>query len=199
MAVNIQFSQSQKGKAILISNSGYSYIRHSESKNAGTEYWACELKRKCPGRGISRLFRTTFEDTTQHNHAPDPVRREVRAVKETMKTNAGNAIGANTTTNILHSALRTASDAAKAVLPQTEHLKRSIQRSRNAAHIGVPLPNNRDGINVPQQFSVTGNGRQFLLWDSGPAMPMGQDERILMFATQENVDFLGTCDSILID
>ena len=55
-----------------------------------------------------------------------PVRMEIRQVRSNMKVAAGNAIGANTTTTIVQAGLINASDAAKAALPITDHLKRNI-------------------------------------------------------------------------
>lgn len=51
------------------------------------------------------------------------MRLEVRKIRNGMKVAVGNAVGANTMTNIVQAGLLNASDAAKAVLPITDHLK----------------------------------------------------------------------------
>ena len=81
-----------------------------------------------------------FEETTEHNHLPDPIRLEACEIQTAFRLAAGNAMGANTTTNIVQAGIMNTSNAAKAVLPITDHLKRNIQRQRNAAQIPLPIP-----------------------------------------------------------
>ena len=194
------FSQTIRNMPLLKSVDGYCYTRNGKSKDLTTEFWTCELRGKCPGRAITRFIRRVVEETTPHNHLPDPVRMEIRQVRGNMKVAAGNAIGADTTTTIVQAGLMNASAAAKAALPITDHLKRNIQRQRNAAQVPRPLPQDRNDINIPIEFQITGNitnPAAFLLWDSGPTV--GNDERILMFGTQRNLDFMATCNSVLMD
>ena len=161
-------------------------IRNRLASNMTTEYWTCDLRGTCPGRAVTKNNRHDYKETTPHNHIPDPVRREIREIRNTMKVAATNAIGTNTTTNIIQAGLIQASDAATAVLPTTDHLKRNIQRQRNAAQVPIPLPLQRDDIRVPLDFQMTANvnlREQFLLWDSGAAI--GDEQRIFMFGTQK--------------
>ena len=197
---NLRFEITQRNRNLVVVDNGFSYVRHRAANDPGTEYWTCEQRRVCPGRGISRNNRLEFRQTQEHNHLPDALRREMRSIKNNIKITAATAIGGNTTTNVLQTALMTASGAAKARLPRMDHLKRNIQRSRNRAQVPIPLPQTRDAIIIPIQFQVTGNANQpeqFLLWDSGPSI--NGDERILMFGTQSNLDFLRSCNAILMD
>lgn len=197
---HLNFERTQKGGFLLRGEDGYSYIRHRCGNDLRTEYWTCEQRKRCPGRGITTGNRRQFRQTKEHNHRPDAVRSEVRSIKTAMKQAAGDAVGANTTTTVLQGALMLASSEAKARLPGVDHLKRTIQRSRNRRHVPLPLPNSRDEIDIPLQFKVTGNRNQpeqFLLWDSGRAV--AGEGRILMFGTQKNLQFLRSCQGILMD
>lgn len=198
--INLRFSKTERNKVVLISEDGYSYIRHRSAADERTEYWTCEQRRICPGRGISGDNRRQFRQTKEHTHLPDATRAEMRTIKANMKQSAADAIGANTTTNVLQAALLVASSEAKARLPRVDNLKRTIQRSRNRQQCPLPLPQSRDDINIPLQFQFTGSvnqPEQFLLWDSGRAI--AEEPRILMFGTQQNLSFLRSCNGILMD
>lgn len=198
---NLSFEETQKGKVLLTCPNGFCYIRHRSAADPTKEYWTCEKRGKCPGRGISSDSRSEFRQSQEHNHLPDPERNERRQIQRTMKQSAATAVGANTTTNILQSALQTASDEAKASLPRSEHLKRNIQRSRNRNQVPIPLPQRRDEIDIPAEFQLTGNvfqPEQFLLWDSGSSVNTGA-ERIMIFGTERNLIFLRSCSGILMD
>ena len=217
MADGLRFDVTQKGKPLLIASDGHSYILHKAAGN-GTEYWRCQKFCTCYARVTTHNNRALFiANTKEHSHLPDCIGRECRATKEYMKRSAAVAFGANTTTNIYQASLLTASDAVKATLPTANHLKRTIQRSRNKAHVPIPLPTNRDVLQVPQEFKTNGNvisPQLFLMWDSGPSiLPvqgprlengelLGEEfvgHRILMFTTQANLNFLQQCNSVLMD
>ena len=141
----------------MISEDGFCYIRHRSAADARTEYWTCDQRGRCPGREISRNNRREFEQTQEHNHLPDRLRIEMLTVKADMKRTAANAVGADTTSNVLQAGLLLASGPAKTKLPRIDHLKRNIHRSRNRAQVPLPLPYSRDEIDIPLEFQVTGN------------------------------------------
>ncbi len=136
---------------------GFSYRRTRANKNDNTrEYWQCvEFKRlQCGSRGTSVNNRSSFERTSDHNHAADPVAVEKRDVKLDMKRKAGQALGGDTTTAVYQSALANCSEAAMATLSPAESLKRTILRARVRAQVPIPLPPNRDAIQVPIELQV---------------------------------------------
>src|ERR1700733_12683556 len=145
---NLSFQPTQKNGVLLKSEDGFCYTRHRSAADAGTEYWTCDRRGRCPARGITKNNRRQFEQTTEHNHLPDRVRTEMRTIKTVLKQTAANTIGGDTTTTVLQAGLLQASGPAKARLPRTDHLKRNIQRSRNRAQVPLPLPRSRDEIDI---------------------------------------------------
>ncbi|KAK0063377.1 hypothetical protein Bpfe_007018 [Biomphalaria pfeifferi] len=191
---NLLFQPTQRNGVILNTQDGFCYLRYRTASKQETEYWTCELRPACPARGITRNNRKEFEQTKQHNHLPDALRCEIREVKNNLKRLAADAIGCDTTTNILQTTLMLTSAAAKARLPVVDHIKRNVQRSRNRAQ--MPMPQSRDEIQIPKQYQLI-IPITFLLWDSGPAT--NDEERILMFGADLNLDFLRSCNAIVMD
>ncbi|MCP4489294.1 MAG: hypothetical protein GY820_18570 [Gammaproteobacteria bacterium] len=151
-----EFSSTSWGGSVLISE-GHSYRRTKVCVNdPSVEYWQCiEWKRQfCSSRGISRNNRAVFERMSNHCHAAEPASRETREVKRNLKRRAGEALGGNTTTAVLLGSITNCSEAAMAALPSIDSLKRTIQRERNRVQVPLPLPPNRDTIQIPQEFQV---------------------------------------------
>ena len=89
---NLHFETTQTNKVLLICPDGFSYIKHKAAIDVGTEYWRCEQRKTCKGRGISSNNRIHFRLSQGHSHLPDPLRREMRNIKTNMKQIAVNAI-----------------------------------------------------------------------------------------------------------
>ncbi|XP_077297552.1 aminopeptidase N-like [Arctopsyche grandis] len=194
---DMTFERTQKNGVLLICD-GFCYTRHRSGIDTETEYWVCENRKICNGRAITKSNRREFRQTKEHSHLPDRLRREIRQIQGFMQQAASNAIGASTTTSIVQRSLMAATDVAKARLPSINHLKRNVQRQRNKAQVPLPLPITRSDIDVPTEYQITGSTttpEQFLFWDSGS----GSEERILMFTTRKNLEFLKSCQSILMD
>ncbi|XP_077294150.1 uncharacterized protein LOC143916777 [Arctopsyche grandis] len=197
---NLTFETTQKNGALLIVDEEYCYTRHRAASDISTEYWVCEQRSTCPGRGITKRNRREFHGSQEHNHLPNRLRLELRQVKIGIRKKASSAIGANTTTPIVQSLLKDTSVVVMARLPKIDSLKRTIQRHRNKTHVPPPLPRTRNEIIIPAQYQTTGNTNQpeqFLQWDSGSAT--NGEDRILMFTTQTNLDFLRSCQGVLMD
>ena len=83
-------------------------------------------------------------------------------------------------------ALQNISETAAVNLPQINNLKRTIHSQRKDNDL-PPTPLRREDIPVlPERYQVTKAGEQFLIFDSG----VGDNERILIFATQQGIQFL---------
>ena len=83
-------------------------------------------------------------------------------------------------------ALQNISETAAVNLPQINNLKRTIHSQRKDNDL-PPTPLRREDIPVlPERYQVTKAGEQFLIFDSG----VGDNERILIFATQQGIHFL---------
>ncbi|XP_077293756.1 uncharacterized protein LOC143916496 [Arctopsyche grandis] len=153
---NIHFEKNQKNGVLLIDGGGFCYLRHSSSKNKEIEYWKCDRKGKCYGRGTTKNNRQEFQPTREHNHFPDKLKLEMRRIRNNMKQMASNSNYVNTTNDILQAALLQSSEVAKARLPTSDHLKRYIQRSRNNSQV---LRTNNE-IHTPLEFQSTGDTNQ---------------------------------------
>jgi len=72
-------------------------------------------------------------------------------------------------------------------------LKRTIQRVRQKEEAAPANPSNFEFI-IPDQYRYNSNGELFLKFDSGPT-----ESRILIFTTQQNLDFMSECDNWFCD
>ena len=69
-------------------------------------------------------------------------------------------------------------------------LKRDVQRVRHAKYQGnLQSATSRSDLVLPEEFTTFANGENFLLFDSG-----SNNQRILIFGTQQGLDILGRCD-----
>lgn len=72
-----------------------------------------------------------------------------------------------------------------AQLPRVNAMKRTIRNIRLRNDCGPALPVSRKNIVVPEEYSKTSQGKNFILFDSGPT-----DDRMLIFGTR-NIQLLG--------
>lgn len=133
-----------------MSDDGYCYIRHRLAQNKKTEYWMCEQRGKCHGRGITKNNRHEFQRSQEHNHLPNKLMLEMRQIQNQIKETAAKANYADTA-SILQASLITASDAVKARLPRINSLKRNIQRNK------ARVSQMRNVINIPTKHQSTNN------------------------------------------
>ena len=90
----------------------------------------------------------------------------------------------------LASALRNISEGAAANLPSLDALKINICHVREERNM-LSNPQTREEIPVlPQEYQLTTNGNQFLVFDSG----IGNPERIFIFASDLGLQCLYECD-----
>lgn len=128
----------------------------------------------------------------EHTHPPSAVKVEMNKIRSNIRDRAETSD--QTAQNIIANELATASAAVAANLPRIEHLKRTIRGQRIEDH--PPNPIGRAEIpNIPIPYQQTLNGERFLLFDSGP----GDDDRMLMFATDQAVELLSTSDDWFCD
>ena len=72
------------------------------------------------------------------------------------------------------------SEAAAVQITKVDHLKRIIRGHRQDAGRRLPNPADRRDISeLPQEYQLTLNGEQFLLFDSG----VGDADRLIIFST----------------
>jgi len=66
------------------------------------------------------------------------------------------------------------------------HYPAVSQRARRHANQTPPIPTERSGYDIPDQYRTKSDGRQFLAHDTGKDDP----NRILIFCTEEGFDFM---------
>ena len=81
-------------------------------------------------------------------------------------------------------------------LPKINSLKRTIVMSRNEAENVPPEPLSLQHLEIAECYTKTKNGQQFLLHDSGSE---SENQRILIFGTQANIDSLSSAPVWLTD
>lgn len=197
---NLRFLPTKRNGVLLIDDDEFCYTRAKSGREPGTEYWKCDQPGKCPGRGKTKNNRREFSITQEHNHLPDKLRLEMRAINTDIKQAAALATNVNTANDIVQAVLMTASDAAKANLPNLGYLKQRYSRCKSKNLEALSLPLTRDDIEIPSEFRFNGDvneEKNFLLWDSGPAID--GNERILLFGTLQNLEFLQKCDAVLME
>ena len=123
-------------------------------------------------------------EINKHTHPPSQDQIKVAKIKASIKRRS--EATHDTPQQILEAALQNISETAAVNLPQINNLKRTIHSQRKDNDL-PPTPLRREDIPVlPERYQVTKAGEQFLIFDSG----VGDNERILIFATQQGIRFL---------
>ena len=74
-------------------------------------------------------------------------------------------------------------------------IRRSIRRVRQKGDVEDPLPESREGFDVPDNYKSLDNGQNFLLFDSGS----NDADRILIFGTDQTLDVLAEAEDLFQD
>ena len=120
-------------------------------------------------------------EINKHTHPPSQDQAVVTKIKASIKRRSQATHGTPLTN--FEVALQNISEAAAVNLPQINNLKRTIHSQRKDNDL-PPTPLRREDIPVlPERYQVTKAGEQFLIFDSG----VGDNERILIFATQQGI------------
>jgi len=120
-----------------------------------------------------------IEQTNEHTHPPDQVQCEVANVKSGIKRQAQTTV--QQSQHILAEEMARISERAAVNLPSIDNIRRNIRSVRQNKDV-LPIPINiLDILVMPQEFQITVNGEQFLLFDSG----VGDMYRILIFGSPQ--------------
>lgn len=130
---------------------------------------------------------------SEHKHRPDVRKFGSKEVLTKVKNLA------KTTTlepnQIIMESMVNVQKATAASLPKPNTLRRQINRIRSDSEIPANPKELKDLV-LTAGFCTTENGHQFLLYDSGQA---NATKRILMFGTNDNLNFLKQCSEIYMD
>ena len=180
--ISFRIVKSSKGTDKL-SHDGYLYIFH---RGTAKKEWRCDV-RGCKAR-IHSNDENIVKKSGEHSHPQASGKEEVAVVKDLLrkrgretKDNPHVAIGE--ITSLL-------SDSAKYLLPTQHALKMMYKRQRTAP----PNPISLDELLLDGNDINTFSGKDFLFYDSddGP-------NRIVIFSTQENIEYLSMSSIWLAD
>ena len=93
-----------------------------------------------------------------------------------------------TAQQIISTAVTNCSEEAEAQLPPLRHIRRGLRRVKKDAGNPIPVPQNLQTMEIPEEYTVTHRDEPFLLYDSGIDSPV----RILVFSTETNLRALTT-------
>ena len=166
----MEFTTTERGNRKLIRD-GYMYVFKKMLANDASS-WECILRR------IGAQCKASIKlSILEHTHTPSQTQVEVTKAKASIKRKA--EATEETSQQILASELRNTSEEAAANLPSLDALKRNIRHAREERNM-LQNPQTPKEIPVlPQEYQLTTNGNQFLVFDSG----IGDPERIFIFAS----------------
>ncbi|XP_035231949.1 uncharacterized protein LOC118203773 [Stegodyphus dumicola] len=179
---------SQKNrKQLMVKGYIYNFERASAEKSIWkcVEYFTC----KCKGRIHTQDDNIILEKS--HGHPPNAGKITAKEIMSSIKERAV------TTQESTHSLAAVGTIglpcAVSGHIPPVENIKKII---RYARHGEMPLHNPRclEELVIPEQFSKTLKEEKFLLYDSGV-----QTDRILIFSTLRNLDFMAECPNWFAD
>jgi hypothetical protein len=179
----LDFVLSEKGKQKL-RDGAYLFIKDKISEEK--VFWKCD---KSDTRGLKCRARVHSSDDEiikrigEHNHVADAAANAATELINDLKNQA--RLTQDAPHRIVAQASVGLSPAIAAKLPIPSLLKRTINRTRNAAGAPPPNPQTRLELQMPPEYCITENNEPFLLFDSGE-----NAERILIFGTRRNLAML---------
>ena len=181
----MEFIESERGQPKL-SYQSFIYVKQKNLAN-GVVSWECEKRRhnRCNAKVKVRSEEVVSHVNT-HSHAADPARKETLQIKTAIKRRAIETD--ETAQQIISTAVTNCSDAAAAQLPPIRHIRRGIRRLKKDAGNPIPVPQNLQTMEIPEEYTVTHRDEAFLLYDSGT----DSQARILIFSTETNLRALTT-------
>lgn len=189
----MEIIDSLKKDGKLISFDGYLYRKDRICTT--TINWRCTVK-GCKGRLITSSAPNEGDvpDVTgQHCHIPNPARAAVKQLHSRITERAVRT--QDPPRRIIQDEVQTLPREAAASIRCNKNLAAMINRKRKRVHHAPPCPISRNGFIIPDNYTVTMSGEQFLLFDSG----MDDEDRILIFGTNRMVQLMAQYQHWFID
>ena len=124
----------------------------------------------------------------KHSHLPKHKEFQIRKVQQKIKAQARDT--EETTSQIILNALPELSKEALPVAPSQDALARMIQRSRYKKPDMREEPTNFFQLVLQEGDKITTENQNFLLFDSAAEGVDDENRRLIMWATEENMEFL---------
>lgn len=123
----------------------------------------------------------------------DPRDIEVAETKKKLKESAKTS-GENTRT-IVAKSVGGVSVESLAQMPSYKSLAETVRRQRKGITKQPSAPKSLMDLDIPHDLAKTCDDEPFALYDSGP----DEKNRMIIFGTQRNLDFLADCEVIHMD
>lgn len=136
-----------------------------------------------------------FKIKGKHSHAPDVRVIGKKKVMNTIKNRAKTTTEA--ARNIVSDAMINVPNAVAATIAAPSHLVHSINRIRNDPN-APKNPKTLAELRFPEKYTKTHNNKEFILFDSS-LLHEDDPSRIIMFGTEQNLDFLVQCQGLYMD
>ena len=187
----MEFLTTSKGGIQLLRESFIYY--KNKTLNNGNTYWECKERRSGNGCNVKIVLvddNNFLNQSGEHTHAPNPDGVAAQRLRADMKREARES---NTTTNnIIAGNIGGANEGTLAKLPKVDTMRRDIRRQRAAHGAYPPIPNDTAFI-IPHPYTVTATVDRFLQFDNS------RNNRLLIFGSRENLDFLQNCQHWFMD
>lgn len=151
--------------------------------------------KQCAARAISTVG--SNEDPRLlgiHVHGPDGRILDSARIRNLLKQSAKNQPSAAPRT-LVNDALNQAIPTTAAILPSAQNLARSVRRVRRSG--GLTIPQTLNELELPEEYTNTNDGAAFLLSDE--YLFENEDDRLIIFGTEDNLKLLEECDSVYAD
>ena len=127
-------------------------------------YWKCCVAgRKARAKTEAMNHESPVENLciiNSHPHSSNPVELTTVRLKDTFDTQV-------TTRSVVSNFVQSISKPLKIVIPSNESLSRIVRRLRASNEMTQPNPNSSHGFEIPDKYSRTPSGENFLIIDSG--------------------------------
>ena len=187
----MEYVRSNRGAFKLI-HGNHVYVKQKVLKN-GAVCWECEQRRNkvaCKAK-LHVLNDQIVKNVNEHTHPANRGEVESIKVRQAMKKRARET--EETPQQIISNAVAHLNEHAAVTMPPVHHIRRDIRRQRKMAGNPIPVPQDRF-FDIPPIYQETTAGQPFLLHDSGH-----EENRILVFATNDNIQLLAESPSWFMD
>ncbi|OXA46033.1 hypothetical protein Fcan01_19298 [Folsomia candida] len=141
---------------------------------------------------VTVLASTLLRQVGSHNHEPKPIACDVKKVMTKIRQAASSSSIAPA--QLIANEIRQMPAASQGHMPLAHNIKRGIRKVRGVTTGSLIVPSKREDIKLPDSFKITSNNENFLAFDSG-----SHADRIMIFSTARNLEFLSQCNVWLID
>ena len=167
------------------------YIYDKQRVCGEITHWQCEKKSECKAR-LHTKEDHIVKRTNDHLHGPDNTKVSCFETKIGIKRRAQTTH--ETSHHIIGDSVLELSEGTSAKLPKLNSLKRTLQRQREKENAAPAQPTSLEELVIPLEYTKTGKGDNFLLYDSGPNL-----HPILILGTHRNIEMLAASQIWLAD